>query len=88
MKRINDWLIDEYACIHGTVVDSEGAAVTGITTSRVVNREGNIVITRTGSRYELLKALESHMGRFILDRYFDGAADELAAIDHRIINHS
>ena len=87
MKRINDWLIDQFGHIHGSVVDEEGNFVTPINTSRVVKREGNIVTTRSGSHYELLNALESHMGRYILDKYFNGAPDALAAIDYRIINH-
>ena len=87
MKRINDWLIDSFGSIRGTVVNEEGEAVSPIATSRVVERDGAIVTTRNGSRYELLTPLESHMGRFVLDKYFGGAKDALAAVDYRILNH-
>ena len=87
MKRVNGWLIDSFGSIRGDVVDSEGTRLTGIRTSRVVKRDGNIVTTHSGSRYELLEPSSVHMSRYILDMWFDGATDALAAIDHRIINH-
>lgn len=86
MKRINEWLINSYGQIRGVVVDADGATVTGISTSPVVKREGNIVTTQSGSRYELLEAMMPHMDQFILDKYFGGAADPLAAIDYQIAN--
>lgn len=87
MRRINDWLIDSFGCIHGTVVDPEGAFVTRISTSRVVKRDGNIITTRSGSNYELLEPSSSHMNASLLEMYFDGATDALSAIDHRILKH-
>lgn len=87
MKRINHWLIDSFAAIRGEVVDEEGRLITEIHTSRVVSRDGNIVTTRSGSKYELLEPSGIHMHPDILSMWFDGAKDPLAAIDYRIINH-
>ena len=87
MKRINQWLIDSFGSIRGDVVDAEGKRLTGIHTSRVVKREGNIVTTQSGSHYELLEACSVHMSEFVLQRYHDGASDPLAAVDHRILNY-
>lgn len=87
MKRITDWFIDSHGSIRGSVIDSEDRFVTVITTSRVVKRDGNVVTTRSGSHYQLLEPSAIHMDRLFLDKFFDGAADALAAVDYRILNH-
>lgn len=86
MKRINDWFITSYGSIRGNVIDSENKFVTAIQTSRVVKREGNVVTTRSGSHYELLEPA-AIMDRLFLDKFYEGAADALAAVDYRILNH-
>lgn len=84
MKRIDEWLVDSQGSIRGIVVDSDRKYVTPIHTSRVVHRDGNVVTTRSGSHYELLEPCKVHMDRYVLDAYFDGAKDPLAAIDYSI----
>lgn len=86
MKRINDWFIDSFGSIRGNVIDSEDKFVTVIHTSRVVKREENVVTTRSGSHYELLEPA-AIMDRLFLDKFYEGAADALAAVDYRILNH-
>ncbi len=87
MKQLDDWLIDGYGSLRGNVLDADGKFVMAVHTSTVVKREGNVVITRSGSRYQLLEPSKIHMDRFMLDKFFGGAADALAAIDYRIFNH-
>lgn len=87
MQKINTWLIDGVGSIRGFTVKLGDDRETGIRTSPVVSRDGNVVTTKSGSQYELVDPPHWHMSdRDVVRLNFGGETDPLKAIDYRIAN--
>jgi len=80
MKRIIYWSIDHFGSIRG---DTDGEDIDrGIRTSPVVARDGNIVTTRSGSKYELIDPPHPFMADpETLRQHWNGATSPLDAVD-------
>lgn len=84
MRRITDWVIDGYGSIRGDLLNEDGEREKGIKTSRVVERIGNVVKTKSGNQYQLIEPQPIMIDKESLHRFFHGATDHWDAIDKRI----
>jgi hypothetical protein len=80
MKKITHWSIDHFGSIRG---DTIGEPIDkGIRTSPVVARDGNVVTTRSGNRYELVDPCNPFLADpELLKRNWKGATSALDAVD-------
>jgi hypothetical protein len=80
MKKIIHWAITSSGSIRG---DTDGEPIDrGIHTSPVVSRDGNIVTTCSGSRYELIDPPHPFMtDPETLRQHWNGATSPLDAVD-------
>jgi hypothetical protein len=80
MRKIVHWSIDQLGSIRGDTIGE--AHDRGIRTSPVVSREGDIVVTRSGNRYQLVDPPHPYMTDIeCLNLHWFGATDPLDAID-------
>lgn len=80
MRRIIHWSINHAGSIRG---DTDGEPIDrGIRTSPVVSRDGNIVTTASGSKYELIDPPHPYMtDPETLAQNWNGATSPLDAVD-------
>ena len=76
---IDYWIPDAFRCIHGRI---EGKR--DIRTSRVLKRDGKVVTTKSGSRYELGTPHSSLTDVTLRRKRYGGAKSVYGAIDYCI----
>ena len=80
MRELNNWDIQRGG------ISGEDETGKRILTSRIVSREGDVVTTKTGSKYKLLECHKDAYIRLqeIRDLYWEGAEDEWECLDVQI----